>query len=330
MHKEKILVIRFNSIGDIVLTFPAVRALFDHNYEVHYLCKKSYASLLKPNPRIHKIWTIEKNVQEVLEELKEEQFTYIIDLHNNLRSRQVKSHLKIQANTLIKHPISNFLLTQLNIKVGKRGHIVNRFLETVSPICRNVQDRSLELFIPEETRVKVDGLGLPQDYLAISVGAAYATKQIPAETIAQVIERIKIPVVLLGGNDDKKKAETIISLSQSQIINLVGKVDILSSAEIIKRSKCLLTGDTGLLHIASALRKNVVAVYGSTHPTLGYTPNSSDDNFQFRIVQNEDLTCRPCTKQGKKKCPKGHFRCMTEIDADTIVDNILSLVDARN
>lgn len=325
MVREKVLVIRFNSIGDIVLTSPVIQCLHDNNYEVHYICKKTYKPLLVHNPHVAQIWTLDENVNPIIENLKKEKYKYVVDLHNNLRSSRVKRALSTKSLTFKKHPIKNILLTQLNIKLYDEAHVVERFLDVIRPICDNIKTALPQLWLSDKEKSDVDNIELPEEFLSISVGAAYRNKQIPESKIIQVVNQLDIHVVLLGGKEDEAKAKRIAAKTDDRVINMTGKLNILQSAELIRRSLAILSGDTGLMHIAAALAKPIVAMYGSTHPTLGYTPYTSS-HVPHYIIQNDQISCRPCTKQGGNSCPKGHFKCMHDIKTEDIIEKIKSLV----
>jgi heptosyltransferase-2 len=321
MSTQKILIIRFNSIGDIVLTSPVIKALDEKGYEVHYLSKISYRSLLLNNPRVKKHIGLETDLSEVIDLLKNEGYAYVIDLHNNLRSNRVSRALKLPTYVLKKHPVRLFLMTRLHTAIQQQKHIVDRFMRVVAPLLDNEVKPQVEFYIPKEAKDKVENLNLPDRYISISVGAAFETKQMPIVLLRKIIEGIDLPIVLLGGRDDVAKGKELEDYNPANIINLCGLLNIEASAEIIRKSVVLLSGDTGLMHIAAALDTNIVAIYGSTHPVLGYTPYYNGDSKAV-IVENGQLKCRPCTKQGRNTCPKGHFKCMKDLDSSIIIDEI--------
>ena len=157
---RKVLIVRFNSIGDIVLTSPVIRALDKEGYEVHYLSKRSYRSLLKNNPRVKKYFALDEDLNEVLTLLKEEGYTYIVDLHNNYRSRKVRQYLKLPTYTLRKHPLRLFLMTQLHVASKQQEHIIDRFLSVVTPLLDNIQKPKVEFYIPNNVKADIDKLAL--------------------------------------------------------------------------------------------------------------------------------------------------------------------------
>jgi len=318
------LIIRFNAIGDIVLTSPVIDALYDNGYEVHYLVKASFKDILVRDNRIKRVWTLDDSLDEVIEALKQISLSVVIDLHNNLRSRQVKSALGIKSLTLVKNRWQLWKLTQTPFKSYKETHIVNRFLDVLAP---------LGIIVPNpQTRYSANGVFLPthivipdQPYLVIAVGAAWETKRIPQEIILHLCNHVTTRrILLIGGKEDQQIAQYIKTHSERNVIDCTGHLTISQSAFVISKAAVVVSGDTGPLHIAAALKIPVVGIYGSTHPALGYTPYYGIDEVPHHLIQNNNLNCRPCTKQGKNKCPKGHFKCMLELDKTDIVNKVNS------
>lgn len=330
-EKKKALVIRFNSIGDIVLTTPCVQALAEAGYVVHYLTKSAFSEILAHNEHVDHVWKLEDELSSLLPALKAEGFDVVIDLHNNLRSSKVKSALSCQAFTLQKNRFSLWLLTQTPFKSHQEKHIVYRFLDVLKPLGISSDGPSTNYFLPVSISHKESLRTLPGNFLAIAVGAAWETKSIPTEKLVSIIKETDFSeVVLLGGKDDVEKAAVIESQASRPIINLVGELSINESAYVVSKSSAVLTGDTGMMHIAAAFEVPAIAVFGSTHPALGYTPfyakNAQSQKLTHFLVQNERLSCRPCTKQGKSKCPKAHFKCMLDLNNDEIIEKIDSFI----
>ena len=155
------------------------------------------------------------------------------------------------------------------------------------------------------------------------VGGSYNTKILPADKIVEIVEKLDAPVILLGGFGDMQRAKVIADAVGENVWNPVGMLNVEQSASIIKMSKAVLTGDTGMMHIAAALHKPIVSVWGNTVPEFGmyqYYPKKS--NLELNIIEVKGLKCRPCSKLGYKKCPKGHFKCMNLIDVDEVVSKM--------
>jgi ADP-heptose:LPS heptosyltransferase len=315
---KKILIIRFSSIGDIVLTTPVIRCLKQQleNAEIHYLTKRSFKSILENNPHITKIHAIEKDVNEVIEELKKENFDHIIDLHNNIRSSQVKMKLGKPSVSFKKFNFRKWLIVNMKMRNMILPHVVERYLDTVAGLGVKNDHKGLDHFIPAADEIAISSLPLSHQngYTAFVIGAKHYTKQLPAEKIISICKKMNVPVVLLGGKEDAERAALIEKEVGPLIFNACGKYNLNQSASFIKQAKRVISHDTGLMHIAAAYKKEIISVWGNTVPAFGFAPYFPGENS--RIVEVKNLTCRPCSKIGYDKCPRGHFKCMREIDED--------------
>jgi len=306
----KILVVRFSSIGDIVLTTPVVRMLKKQlNTEVHFLTKSTYVSLLKNNPYIDSVYQIEDSINEVVTDLKKEKYDYIIDLHNNLRTQILKFRLGVPSRSFNKLNMEKFMLTTFKMDSLPEVHIVDRYLDTVTHLGVQNDNEGLDFFLKDED--KVDLSQIPDSFIAFVIGGQHATKMLPTEKIISIINKINESVVLIGGSEDFERGEEIIA-DTKDTFNSCGKYNINQSAYLVKNAKHVITHDTGMMHIAAAFKKKIYSVWGNTVPGFGMHPYLSDSNS--RIIEVKDLSCRPCSKIGYAKCPKGHFKCMQEID----------------
>ncbi len=327
----KILIIRFSSIGDIVLTTPVIRCLKKQTgAKIHYLTKKNFEKILTSNPYVDKVFSIEKDISEVITDLKSMDYDYVIDLHKNLRSLQVKKALGTQSYSFNKLNIEKWLMVNLKINRLPHTHIVDRNLETVAPLGIKNDGVGLDYFIPKEDEIDLHELSKKfnfliaySKYIAIVIGAAHATKRLPVEKIIDICNGLDLPIILLGGKEDFENGEIISTKSTGYVLNLCSKLNLNQSASVVKQAKVVITHDTGLMHIAAAFRKKIISVWGNTIPEFGmypyYPTASKEDIFKNEIVEVKGLSCRPCSKIGYDKCPKGHFKCMQMIDTDGVV-----------
>ena len=152
----KILILRFSSIGDIVLTTPVIRTLKTQldNAEIHFATKKSYFSILEANPYLSKIHLLESSTSDLIKELKKEKFDFIIDLHNNLRTRQVKLALGVKSKSFKKLNVEKWLKVQLKVDRLPNVHIVDRYMETVKELGVKMDALGLDYFIPHKDEVE--------------------------------------------------------------------------------------------------------------------------------------------------------------------------------
>ena len=317
---KKILIIRFSSIGDIILTTPVVRCLKKQlNAEVHYLTKASFKGMLDNNPYVDKVHTIDKEIsKELIAELNAENFDFVADLHHNLRTMRLKKALNIPSKSFPKYNIQKWLLVNLKIDRMPDIHIVDRYMETVSSLAIVNDMEGLDYFIPAASNVNLSLL--PQEYsngyVGLVIGGQHATKMMPTQKLIEVCERLKEPVLLLGGPEDTERGEEIVQALGEKVFNACGKFKLDESASLVKQAKWIITHDTGLMHIAAAFKKRIVSVWGNTVPELGMYPYLADS--QSKIIEIKGLSCRPCSKIGYSKCPKAHFKCMEHEVEDII------------
>lgn len=320
----KFLILRFSSIGDIVLTTPVIRCLRLQmpEAEIHFLSRQNFRDVLEHNPYINKNIFFKDDVDEVISELKKEKYDYIIDLHHNIRSLRVKRALKTKSFSFNKLNIEKWLIVNLKINRLPQQHIVDRYLETISSFGIKNDGQGLDYFISAKEEKAIEKLpeAFGKNFIAWAIGAHHATKQLPIEKMISIARKIKLPVVILGGKEDINKSNELIKHFQSPVFNGCGIFSINESAAIIKHAQHVLTHDTGMMHIAAAFRKNIISVWGNTIPEFGmspYLPAAFATNSL--IVQVNNLSCRPCSKIGFQKCPKGHFKCMKEINENEII-----------
>jgi len=327
----KFLIIRFSSIGDIVLTTPVIRCLKQQveNAEVHYLVKKNYSGIIEHNPFVDKIHVLENDWEKLLDELKAAHFDCIIDLHHNLRSMRVKKALKkVQSFSFKKLNIEKWLLTSIKINTLPKIHIVDRYLETLQTFKVRNDGRGLDFFIPEKDIVPVDHIPTSHHagYIGIVIGAALETKKLPLHKLKELCLKINHPIILLGGKEDRNIGDKIAAVDPIKIYNACGKFNLNESADLVRKSKLIVSHDTGLMHIAAAFKKQVISVWGNTVPEFGMSPyygNAQITDFKFEVT---NLFCRPCSKIGYHKCPLGHFKCMEKQDLDAIKETVASLL----
>lgn len=331
---QKILILRFSSIGDIVLTTPVTRNLKTQleNAEIHYCTKKQFAVLTKHNPYIDKAFYLENSFNNLIKALAKEKYDIIIDLHNNLRTKIIKLRLGIKSYTFDKLNWQKWLMVKMKINKLPNRHIVDRYMDTVKPLNIKMDNLGLDYFIPDKDHVPLEWL--PQshqkEYVAYAIGAQHATKKLPLNRMVELCDKINKPIVLLGGKEDAETGEQIkkffertnksapmepglTKLNKKAIIyNACGKYNLNQSASLLKQAKFVFSHDTGLMHIAAAFKKQIFSIWGNTIPLFGMYPYRT----KFVVLENNKPDCRPCSKIGYKKCPLGHFNCMNKIVFD--------------
>ncbi len=339
--KKKFLILRFSSMGDILLATPVIKALQDHfgknNCSIDWIVKKKFANTLETNSSINKLYSFSDKIdlKEIREKVKDIKYDFIFDLHRNFNSRYITSafdnekvfkynkrvidrlllvYLKRRYKNII--PITNLYFEALK-KAG-----IDRFDDTKWDLQFEINDNKLETQTLEKNQLSV----IKEKYIAFVPGASYETKNWPKEKYKLLAEKIikseldiSSKIVIIGyGNKEEEIAKFITSENEANIINLVGKLTLLESAIIIKNSKLVISNDSGLLHLAEVFKKRVIAIFGSTNEELGFFPYSTD----YKVIENKELKCRPCSHFGRRKCPKKHFKCMEDISVKEVFEAI--------
>jgi len=326
----KLLIIRFSSIGDIVLTTPVIRCLKLQvkDAEVHFLTKHAFAPILENNPYIDKVISLRFSWELMIHELKQESYDYIIDLHHNLRTLRVKKALGVPAFAFDKLNIQKWLLTALHINRMPNMHIVDRLLKTVSFLGVVNDEKGLDYFIPEKDEVAVTDIPLSHTfgYVAVVIGAALNTKKMPVHLLQKLCISLPYPVILVGGKEDNDAGMAIAAKDPIKIYNACGKFNLNESADLVRNAVAVVTHDTGLMHIAAAFQKRIVSVWGNTVPAFGMAPYYGKTATLHTESEVRNLRCRPCSKIGYKKCPHKHFKCMELQDIPAIVNTTMGYI----
>jgi heptosyltransferase-2 len=300
----RILVIRLSSLGDVLMTTPVVRWLKTQiDAEIHFLIKRKFVEVIQHNEFINKIHLYESD--GLIEILKQEEFDLVVDLHKTPRTVWLSVRLGVKTFTFQKKGFHKLLYIHTRINLLKKDeHLIDRYANALQPL-----------------QVKNDGLGLdfkinpskvfqnpiPSAYDVLVLGAAHATKKLPIQLCKKIINSSKKIIVLLGGKDVLDISSQLIGVPN--VIDLVGKTNLDTSAHIILQADIIYTGDTGLMHLTAALQKPMHVIWGSTDPIFGLYPYYGDKRPLASYHINH-VWCRPCTKVGRDSCPLGHFACM--------------------
>jgi ADP-heptose:LPS heptosyltransferase len=320
----KILVIRFSSIGDIVLTTPVVRCLKlqKPGVVIHYLTKDSFRPVTAGNPYIDKFHYLKNSISDVIKELRAENFDCIIDLHNNFRSLRIKDALDIKSYTFNKLNLRKWLLVNFKVNLLPDKSIVERYFKTVKSLGVKNDGQGLDYFVPAEDVLKNSDLPMSHwaGYVGCVIGGSYNTKKLPADKWKEFIQQVPFPVILLGGPEDRDLGQLIAATDPIKIYNSCGKFNLNESAFMVEKARVIVSNDTGLMHIAAAFKKPVISLWGNTASSMGMFPYYGYNNIksmvasQSIIMENRKLYCHPCSKLGFESCPEKHFNCMNQLD----------------
>lgn len=337
MKPKKILIIRFSSIGDIVLTTPVIRLLRQQlGAEVHYLTKPAFQSIVQANPYISRVFPLREKISDTIVELRREKYDLIVDLHKNLRSQRVKLALGVKSISFNKLNRQKWLMVNLKWNLLPAQHIVDRYLAPVLPLGVTYDGLGLDYFIPESEKLDVAVLAdqffshqekerydlANQRYVALVVGAAHATKRLLPEQLAEIAAQIQAPVLLLGGTEDREAGLAIAAKAGAHVVNVCGTYSLAGSASLVEQAAVVVSHDTGLMHIAAAFNRPIISIWGNTVPAFGMYPFYESGRETGAIMEVKGLPCRPCSKIGYAECPKGHFKCMKAQSIPKIVGQV--------
>jgi ADP-heptose:LPS heptosyltransferase len=322
---KKILVIRFSSIGDIVLASPVIRCLREQvpGCELHFLTKKQYHPLVSGNPNLDKIYLYERNFHELIPLLQAEKYDFITDLHRNYRSWYIRSRLLRRSGSFPKLNIRKWIFVRLKLNLLPPVHLVDRYFHAVHKLGVRYDGKGLDYYIPPDEEIRAGELfpGTEKGFIAFAIGARHSTKLLPPEKVTGVCEKAGKPVILLGGKEDVERGREILGQTGGNVHNGCGILSLSQSASVIRQADALITNDTGMMHIGAAFRKKIVSVWGNTVPAFGMYPLYPEGMGHLgRIVEVKGLRCRPCSKLGYSRCPKGHFNCMNRINTGEITE----------
>lgn len=322
----RLLFIRFSSIGDIVFTTPAIRCAKQQlpGVQIHFLTKSSMKAVTEANPHIDHFHYFDNNLASIIESLKELNFDYIIDLHNNFRTYKIKQALGVPALTYKKLSVQKFLLTKLHLNFMPQRHISDRCIDSLACLGVVNDGKGLDYFVPDTVQLKAASIPTAHQagYIALVIGASYSTKKLPIKKLQELCSKLKYPVILVGGKLDVAEGEQVAKIDTVKVYNACGKFNLHESALLVKNAKTVISHDTGFLYVACAFHKKTVAIWGATSPALQvapYYPNALGEQTEmYYNAMVSGLSCQPCSNYGTNTCPQGHFACMQLQDIERI------------
>jgi lipopolysaccharide heptosyltransferase II len=341
------LIIRFSSVGDIVLTSPLIRSLrtrFPH-CRIDFLVKEDHADLVRHNPHLNQILTLARGsgldeLRRIRMHIQSSGYDAILDMHDNLRSR----FLTFGATPVLryrKRRIARFVLINAHLDMyrfaGGALPMHQRYIEPLAPYGVTDDGAGPEVFVTPAIATSAGAIltaaGLPAAQQAVGVcpSARHATKMWDAQRFASAAAALAaergLPVLLFGSADEAERCEQIVqhiraAVPSVLVINTAGQCTLLETAAAMDRCAVVLTNDTGLMHLAASRKRPLVAVFGPTVRQFGFFPHGQ----QSIVVEHPGLSCRPCTGIGRATCPKGHFHCMTTIEPPRVVEAARALL----
>ncbi len=326
-----ILLLRFSSIGDIILTTPVVRAIRARHPAalITYVVRDDLADLVRHNPRIDEVitWQHRTPLGPLAATLRARQWTHRLDLHGSVRSRRLRLMVGGEWAGYPKHRVRRSLLIATRRRVGgSLGPIVQRYAKAARDLDITLDERPAEVFISVEAEqaasqfLAAHGLGRTRRLLALVPGAAHFTKRWPPEHWAALVDRLapNNDLVILGGESERELAQALAERGGPGVATAAGQFTLLGSAALLRQAAACVAGDTGLMHLATAVGTPVIALYGPGVEELGFFPWQA----AARVLER-DLYCRPCSAHGSARCPQGHHRCLRDIGPDAVAEALL-------
>ncbi len=325
---RKILIIRLSSLGDIILTTPLIRSLKKQypKLQIDFLLRQQYKDILVNNPYVDNIIYYESdNIEkkQLERKLSEQNYELIVDLQANFRSASISSKLNVIKEKFDKKTFEKFLLVKFKInKLQNSKQIPIRYAETINDF--QLDDKGLDLFTNNNSSAVLNS---EEKYIGFCPGSRHFTKMWPEEYYIQLGNLLKIHgyrIVLLGGSTDIQICNKI-SKSIPYSMNLCNDDDILQTAADMKKCESIVCNDSGLMHVACAVKVPVLTLFGSTVKEFGFTPYKNHNS----ILENNSLSCRPCSHIGRESCPKGHFKCMLELKPGQAFEKLMLLINSE-
>ncbi|PIQ10102.1 MAG: hypothetical protein COW71_03925 [Ignavibacteriales bacterium CG18_big_fil_WC_8_21_14_2_50_31_20] len=325
-NPKKILIIRFSSLGDVLLTTPLLRILKNKypKTEIDYLVKTSFSDAVKLNPNIKNVvsWQTEEEFHLAIIKLKNAKYDYVIDLQNNFRSKKIVSKLGKNSFCFKKPNIKKFLLVNFKLNLLKNEKsIPQRYVEVIPEL--KIDEKGLELFLPEENKTQIFE---DKPIIGLAPGAFHFTKRWPIDFYAEVGNKLTnegFKIVILGGKSDREICN-LLSIKIDRSIDLSNDNKLFETASNMKKCKLVICNDSGLMHTATAVGTPVIAIFGSTVKEFGFVPFG----VKNLIIENNNLSCRPCSHIGKSTCKKKHFNCMNQIFPNLVYKKTIQLLSS--
>ena len=326
-----VLAVRFSSIGDVLLTTPLLRAirLRHSDARVTVLTKPGYVPLLSHNPHVSQVLEAapDRPLRFLARQLRAGRYTHLLDLHDSLRSRLLRAMVPGAWGTYPKHRLARAALIYTKRDYYRdRRPVAERYFDAARALDVTPDGQRPDFFLSPDSERETDTwlarsrLGQGR-VIALAPGAAHATKRWPVEHWRWLAGRLleqDLSIAIVGGTDDVILGDALVNGAPGRIANAAGRFGLQGTGALLRRAAALVSGDTGVMHMAVAVGTPVVALFGPTVRRFGFFPYTSRAD-----VIELGLPCRPCSSKGGPRCPLGHHRCMVDIAPDAVLASVV-------
>ncbi|MBI2428321.1 MAG: glycosyltransferase family 9 protein [Ignavibacteriales bacterium] len=338
---NKTVVFRLSSIGDIVLSSALLRVMRQSagkDARIDFVVRKEYAELVRSSHHLSIVHEYDVDsgfdgLKKLAKELYDEHYDLAVDIHDSIRTKFLRTTCRPKETVVIdKRKFERWLLVNMKRNAyDDELSVAERYIETVEKYGVKNDGKGLEIFIPDSILFDVSGkmgrlkLNRFEKVVGICPGAKHFTKRWQKEKFAEVAVRtaneFHAKIHLFGGADERADCafvadEVSRGVSPDAVTNFAGEFSILETTAALEFCDVVITNDSGLMHLAAAKQKKIVAIFGSTVNEFGFYPYGTESI----VIERKDLECRPCTHIGRKSCPKEHFKCLVDISADEVFE----------
>lgn len=331
---QRILIGQTAYIGDVILTTPLIRAARQlyPQAQIDALVIPQTEEIVRHNPNINNVFLFDKRSKKARaflrsqQKLRNRRYDLAISPHRSLTSALLLFLCGIP-NRIGFRKGSGSPLWTISLPYRTDINEIQRNLSLLSVISNQSFEQQTEIFWDKETERKAKGRfeNVPNSHyrIAVAPGSVWPTKRWPEEHYAALVHAFKdenMSFFFIGGPDERDLCDRIIHKSRTgACYNLAGETSLLEASAVIQKCDLFVGNDNGAMHMANAVRTDVVAFFGPTLRSLGFSPFRENDK-----VFERDMNCRPCSLHGSQKCPLDHFQCMKELYPNEVVNYILN------
>jgi len=319
------LIVRFSSLGDVILTTSVLPSLKEAGFEVSFLTFKPFGEVLRGQPFVDRVIEVERQKLKTFSGIRQfarelPPFDVGFDLHDVLRTKVLRKLLPFSFHVYPKKAVLRRLMVLFKPFKAKWLYVPELYAEALRKAGVEVENPRPCLFIDEPLKRRVSRF-VPENAVVVAPGARWKTKRYPIERFGRVVELLRkegFNPVVLGGKEEEEAGRFLESRGA---LSLCGKLSVMESVAAISLSLGVISNDSAVVHMARAVKRPVVAIFGPTHPAFGFAPYLDEG-----VALTKNLPCSPCSLHGKTKCREQ--KCF-EIEPETVVEKFLSLIESR-